>query len=97
MIGEYAFAYCSGLTSLAIPSSVSSIGRAAFSNCSGLTSLSIPSSVTSIGEEAFANESLKSMYVYWNIPVPISVDVFDNEMSNRAWGCGLEEPVGQLL
>ena len=80
MIGEYAFAYCSGLTSLAIPSSVSSIGRAAFSNCSGLTSLSIPSSVTSIGEEAFANESLKSMYVYWNIPVPISVAVFDNEV-----------------
>ena len=23
---------------------------------------------------------LKSMYVYWNIPVPISVDVFDNEV-----------------
>ena len=41
------------MTSLIIPSSVTSIGYGAFRGCSGLTSLTIPSSVTSIGEGAF--------------------------------------------
>ena len=52
-LGDYAFQDCSGLTSLTIPSSVTSIGAWAFSGCSGLTSLTIPSSVTSIGEGVF--------------------------------------------
>ena len=42
------------MTSLTIPSSVTSIGENAFHDCSGLTSLVIPSSVTSIGESAFS-------------------------------------------
>ena len=52
-LGDYGFYGCSGLISLTIPSSVTSIGEAAFNGCSGLTSLTIPSSVTSIGEGAF--------------------------------------------
>ncbi|MBR3856063.1 MAG: leucine-rich repeat domain-containing protein, partial [Bacteroidaceae bacterium] len=52
-IGDVAFAYCSGLTSVEIPSSVTSIGSSAFYDCDGLTSIEIPSSVTSIGERAF--------------------------------------------
>ena len=52
-LGYAAFSDCSGLTSLTIPSSVTSIGEYAFDGCSGLTSLTIPSSVTSIGEYAF--------------------------------------------
>ena len=53
-IGDYAFAG-SGLTSITIPSSVTSIGQEAFRGCSSLTSITIPSSVTSIGEWAFYN------------------------------------------
>ena len=52
-LGDYAFYGCSGLTSLTIPSSVTSIVNEAFHGCSGLTSLVIPSGVTSIGDEAF--------------------------------------------
>ena len=54
-IGDGAFAYCSGLTSVTIPNSVTSIGEFAFSDCSGLTSVAIPNSVTSIGDGAFAS------------------------------------------
>jgi hypothetical protein len=52
-IGNYAFAYCTGLKSLTIPNSVTSIGESAFSGCTGLTEVAIPNSVTSIGDYAF--------------------------------------------
>ena len=52
-IGEEAFSWCSGLTSITIPNSVTSIGINAFSGCEGLTSVTIPNSVTSIGRHAF--------------------------------------------
>lgn len=47
------FEYCSGLTSVTIPKSVTEIGDWAFNKCAGLTSILIPESVTSIGSCAF--------------------------------------------
>ena len=52
-IGDDAFMFCKGLTSVTIPNSVTSIGERAFYSCFGLTSITIPNSVTSIGSEAF--------------------------------------------
>ena len=53
VIGENAFSGNTSITSIEIPSSVTSIGDSAFEGCSGLTSIKIPSSVTSIGNSAF--------------------------------------------
>ena len=66
-IGDYAFSRCSGLTSITIPNSVTSIG-AAFYNCYYWTSITIPNSVTSIGAGAFYN-----CYYLASITIPNSV------------------------
>ena len=52
-IGDYAFYYCSSLTSVTIPNSVTSIGEYAFGDCANLTNITIPNSVTSICKGAF--------------------------------------------
>ena len=62
------FEGCSGLTSITIPSSVTSLGNDCFSNCSGLTSITIPSSVTSLGCSCFVGCS-----GFTSITIPSSV------------------------
>ena len=62
-IGDYAFAYCSLLTSVTIPDSVTTIGNSAFYSCTSLTSVTIPDSVTTIGQSAFRDcDSLTAFY-----------------------------------
>ena len=53
-IGKRAFSGCTGLTSITISDSVTSVGEYAFKDCKGLTSIAIPNSVTSIGDGAFS-------------------------------------------
>ena len=53
-IAGSAFSGCSGLSSVTIPNSVTSIGSSAFSGCSGLLSITIPNCVTYIGSSAFS-------------------------------------------
>lgn len=55
VIGNGAFFYCTGLTSISIPNSVTSIGYGAFAGCTGLTSISISNSITSIEDHSFCN------------------------------------------
>ena len=52
-IANSAFSGCSGLTSVTIPNSVTTICDNAFEGCSGLTSVTIPNSVTAIGDGTF--------------------------------------------
>jgi len=63
-----AFEGCSGLTSITIPSSVTSIGDYAFWGCRRLTSITIPSNVTSISVHAFEDCSgLTSIIIPSNV------------------------------
>ena len=79
-IGEYAFNYCSSLTSITIPDSVKLKEWNLFFGCSSLTSITIPNSVKSIGNYAFSDcDSLTS------ITIPGSV----KSISESAFiGCG---------
>ncbi len=52
-IGNSAFVYCTGLTSITIPDGVTRIGDEAFYHCTSLTSITIGNNVTSIGDYAF--------------------------------------------
>ena len=64
IIGNSAFRSCSGLTSVEIGDSVTSIGGSAFAYCRGLTSVEIGNNVTSIGGSAFAGcSSLTSVEI----------------------------------
>jgi len=83
-IGDYAFQFCENLTSIEIPSSVTSIGKCAFAygyttGSHGLTSIIIPESVTSIGKEAFYDcYHLKSIYFEHTVTLPtIGTRCFD--------------------
>ena len=79
-MGVYCFDGCSGLTSITIPSSVTSLGFCCFEGCSGLSSITIPSSVTSLGWNCFLYcQKLESVifkgkycdyYYYSNLKIP---------------------------
>ena len=62
-IGDYAFDYCTSLTSVVIGDSVTRIGEWAFSGCRSLTSIIISDTVTNIGSGAFYGcSSFKKVY-----------------------------------
>ncbi|MBN2108109.1 MAG: leucine-rich repeat domain-containing protein [Deltaproteobacteria bacterium] len=52
-IGYEAFINCTGLTSVTIPGSVTTIAQRAFFGCAGLANVVIPNSVRHIGHHAF--------------------------------------------
>lgn len=78
-IGNEAFYYCTGLTSVSLPEGLTSIESSAFRSCTALTEITIPASVTSIGSNAFEEcTSLTSVTALMQTPVTISSDVFSN-------------------
>ena len=51
-IGDYAFLYCTAISSINIPDTVTSIGESSFYLCTSITSLDIPEKLTSIGKSS---------------------------------------------
>ena len=83
-IGEAAFK-ASGLESVTIPNSVTSIERATFELCRSLTSVTIPNSVTSIEKSAFENcKNLKKVNSKIAKPFAISDETFDSDTYSNA-------------
>lgn len=73
-----AFYGCSSLTSVTIPSSVTSIGSSAFSYSTGLTSITIPTGVTSISDNTFFGCSGLTSLTIPNSVTSIEMDAFAN-------------------
>ena len=63
-IGDWAFAGCTGITSVSLSSTIEKIGEEAFYNCKELPSIVIPGNVMIIGERAFYScKSLQSVTI----------------------------------
>ena len=75
-VREFAFQYCSSLTSITIPDSVTRIENNAFYNCSSLTQITIPNSVTFIGENVFSGCSSLTSITLPDSVTSISASVF---------------------
>ena len=52
-IGQFAFEYCQGFTSVTLPSTLVTIGDGAFMECTGLESITIPEGVTTVKAYTF--------------------------------------------
>lgn len=53
-VGDVAFYYCTEVTSVTLPKSITSIGTAAFFNCTRLESVNLPDQIVFIGTSAFS-------------------------------------------
>jgi len=67
-IGNNAFWYCTNLTSVTLPNSVTNIGSQTFRNCINLTDVTLPNNITSIGAGVFYD-----CYSLANITIPCGV------------------------
>ena len=84
-IGDYAFSYCSSLTSVVIGNSVTSIGTSAFEGCANIESLYISTSLESIGAKAFAGcEKIKEIKVGLEKPIRCVANIFADAVYDNA-------------
>ena len=92
-IGDRAFYYCSGLTSVAIPNSVTSIGESAFYGCTGLTSVVSNAIVPpALGNEVFTNPNS------CNVTVPCgSLEAYTSSQWNNYFPNRIEEDCSSAL
>lgn len=90
-IGNYAFEWCSGLTSVTIPNSVTSIGNGAFQFCSGLKKVIIKDIATWCKisfTDSYSNPLSYSRHLYYDENTEITDLVIPNSVTyigNRAF------------
>ena len=84
-IGENAFDGCSGLTTVSIPQTVTSIGEMAFAG-TGLDTIWVPSTVTTIGYGAFGSHGWSGGNGAVSILVYFGTATSPNSGSNCRWG-----------
>lgn len=95
-IGQSAFNNCVNITSINIPSSVTSIGGFAFKS-SGIISIDIPSSVSSIGGASFDScTNLTYIKCYSETPATISAYYYGHPFNNITASCTLYVPINSL-
>ena len=67
-IGKYAFKSCDKLSSVSLPSSITTIGYSAFGGCSTLNEIALSENLTSIDKSAFADcKRLREVYLPDNL------------------------------
>lgn len=89
-IGNNAFLYCRGLTSISLPSSLTSIGRYAFQGCANLKSVIYNGQAPNISQGTFMNCKLINKYDFRNcttIPTLFSISSL-----GHATGCQIIVP-----
>ena len=89
LIGQYAFEYCVGLTSVVIPSTVTEIGDSAFYSCQNLEKVVLPPSVTEIGDDAF--DWCPKLQV---IEIPASVTWMGDNLFDKSENLTIKAPAG---
>ena len=90
-----AFEMCSALTSITLPSSLTTIGFNAFSDCTALENLVIPASVTTIKGDAFTGSyKLKIHFASTN---PTAITFVKDTHATDAYAFGPEFDYGALL
>ena len=75
-VARHAFHDCEGLTTVKLPSTITTIGRSAFS-FSPITSIDLPESLTTIADEAFSQTKLESVRIPASV-TSIGKDVFES-------------------
>lgn len=101
-IGNFAFAECSGLTSVIIPNSVRTIGQRAFVNCENLHTAIIGDSVTDLGSQVFIVCRRLSKVVVGSGDIGERFFAGDTSLTNITFGCNVKSlhytafaPVGE--
>ena len=66
-IGDGAFSYCSELTTINFPPSLSIIASSAFYKCEKLASINLPEELNMIGSSAFANTAISTVFIPYGV------------------------------
>lgn len=94
-VGDYAFRYCTGLTSVVLSDGIASVGNSAFYSCTGIVELTLPASMTSLGNGAFSLlGSLSDVWMWSANPPSTSSTAF---YSIDLTGCTLHVPCGNAV